>query len=299
MITLNRDYYYDDLVEDARILTKRYQGILVSEVLGYSHDGREIWMLKVGCGKKNIICLGGVHGRESINPIVLMKMIETYCERYDGNDKIQGNQNDWKDFLQLYSFYFIPLLNPDGYMIALRGFQVIKDDRLRLEGERAGIAHETWKYNARGIDLNRNFPSVHWVSKNQFDHAASENETKILMKVFQKINAIGFIDYHSRGKLIYYYRNQMTQAYNEIQKKIALNIGNMTGYDLAEPSEEIEIGDSGGNTVHYYCENYLRPAITIETTPDEATFPLDISFQGETYEEIWRTPFGLLIEHEQ
>lgn len=294
MIQLNCNYYYDDLVEDVKNLTNRYQEILQSEVLGYSHDGRKIFLLKFGKGHKNIICTGGVHGRETTNPIVLMKMIETYCELYYGNQKSQQNEYNWKNIFDQYTIYFIPLLNPDGYMIALRGFNVIQNETLRLAAKSLNISYETWKYNARGIDLNRNFPSVYWLAKNQYDNPASENETKILINLFDQITSIGYIDYHSRGKMIYYYRNQMTDAYNETQIEIAKNLEKMTGYQLMDASDEIELGDSGGNTVHYYCEKHLMPAISIETTPEEAEFPLDIGLQGQTFQEIWCSPMALL-----
>lgn len=277
-INLEQNYYYNDLLEDSKSLQKKYRNILEVENIGTSHDNREILLFRIGKGEKGVLLTGGVHGRESINPIVLMKMVEDYC--------ITG--------IDQYSIYVIPLLNPDGYMIALRGFNIITKEELRLEAKKQGIPYFFWKYNARGIDLNRNFPSKNWKAKYEGDTPASEKETVALMEVMQSISTVGYIDYHSRGKEIYYYRNQMSQKYNKRQFEIASKIKELTNYSLVSKSLEIDSGDTGGNTVHYYSEYIRKPAITVETVAEEYAFPLPISLQRETYEEIWETPFVLL-----
>lgn len=281
IIQLNQLYYYEDLKNDAYALEQEYQGLVKTSVIGTSHDRRDIIMLKVGSGSKNIIVTAGVHGRESINPVVLMKMAEFYCQEN-------------KKALNRYSIYFIPLLNPDGYMIALRGYNIIKNEALRITAKAKKIPYQEWKYNARGVDINRNFPSYFWRSKQEGDKPASENETKALIHIFDTNPSEGYIDYHSRGKEIYYYRNRMNDDYNRRQKMIAERLADDTGYAIVPPKEEIGIGDTGGNTVHYYSEVIRKPAFTIETVPDEASFPININYQKETFEEILTSPLILL-----
>lgn len=278
---LGRCYHYDDLVDAAIGLQKKYPSWIQCEALGVSCDNREIILVKVGRGEKNIIMTGGVHGRETVNPAVLMAMAEEYCMQYP-------------EMLEEYSLYMVPLLNPDGYMIALRGFNVIQSERLRLGIKSRGIPYYLWKYNARAIDLNRNFPSETWVKKNFKDEAASESETRALIKLFDGIESIGYLDYHSRGKLIFYYRSAMPLEYNENQYRLASSLCMMTDYALVPRQEEIEPGDSGGNTVHYYSEKIKMPAFTVETVDELATFPLKLSYQKETFEEILKTPFVFL-----
>lgn len=301
-ITLNRNYYYDNFIEDCIYLRDQYSDILEIEEIGKSYDNRNIMLLKVGKGSNNVICTGGVHGRETINTIVMMKMLETYC-------KILINQNNidihglWKkkisDYLENYSLYFIPLLNPDGYMISLKGFDEIQNKELRDYDKSLNIPSSQWKYNGRGIDLNRNFPSVTWRSKSPVresniysgEFPGSELETKVLIEIFNRVKSIGYIDYHSRGKVIYYYRHAMSNEYNSRQKEIALNISKLTGYYLGNPDDEFEPDQVGGNTVHYYSEYIEKPAITVETVNENASFPLSIKYQQETYSEIEKTPF--------
>lgn len=277
-INLNHRYYYDELAKIARTLSKKYPFYVRYEVIGTSLDGRDIFMLQAGNGPRRVILTAGVHGRETVNPVVLLSMVQEYCECRT-------------DRLEEYTLFVVPLLNPDGYMIALRGFNILKGDQLRIPAKSKGIPYILWKYNANAVDLNRNFPSKTWVKKGAEDEAGSEPETKTLIKLFKEAGSDGYIDYHSRGRSIYYYRNSMPDEYNAVQYKLAGWLCMMTNYMLVPRQDEIERGDSGGNTVHYYSEVIQKPTFTIETVEDAALFPLDYRYQAETFHEIADTPF--------
>ena len=111
------------------------------------------------------------------------------------------------------------------------------------------------------------------------------------MRVFSQIPAEGYLDLHSRGKVIYYYRHFMDDAYNRRQKYIADRLIEVTGYELMPPEDEIEMYDTGGNTVHYFSEQFGKPALTIETVPEEATFPLNRHYVPQAFREIYFVPF--------
>lgn len=311
-------YSYDKLAADSKRLAKQYESVLKYVTIGKSHDNRDIILLKLGLGRNYIICCGGVHARENINPVVLLRIIEYYADLY-ANHKQQklnlkrklrtpaGNfREEYKqmlfgtciyELLQTFTILFIPLLNPDGYMISLYGFEAIQDLQLREKCLSMQSPYEEWKYNARGIDINRNFPSRLWKPKFEGDYAASENETKVLIDVFSQYRSKGFLDFHSRGKMIYYYRSIMSDSYNERQYAIADRLKQITNYELVPPEEEIDSGDTGGNTVHYYSEHFNKPALTIETVEETAEFPLDYKFRLETYEELKLviSEFGSLV----
>jgi len=271
-------FYYEDLVAYAKYLAAHYCGIIQYEVVGRSLDGRDIFLLKIGKGTRNIMLTGGVHGRESVNPMVMLCMAEYYCEEF-------------REYLEQVAIYMIPLLNPDGYCVALQGFDCIKKEKYRIAMQAKGIPHFLWKYNARGIDINRNFPCKSWRKKTVKDVPGSEPETRVLMQLFQSVSSIGYIDYHSRGKQIYYYRNNMLPEYNKEQYHIASLLHTLTDYEMMPERKEIEENDSGGNTVHYYSETFSMPAITIETVDELAYFPLSAHYQKDTFEEIKLTPF--------
>ena len=188
----------------------------------------------------------------------------------------------------------VPLLNPDGYMIALNGFHVIDNAKQLCMAKETEIPYQEWKYNQCGIDLNRNFPSITWKSKFIGDEAGSELETKALMKVMMEVRTEAYIDYHSRGEEIYYHRSHMSEVYNKRQLELAKKLALVTGYKLVLPEREIDVGDTGGNTVHFYSEQIKMPAFTIETVPDQAQFPLSLQFQRTVFCQILATPFTVV-----
>lgn len=308
---LGHSYEYEELMEYGEYLKERYNQVLDVSDIGESHDRRRIPMFRIGNNPVQLIVTGGVHGRETINPVVLMKMIEDSCilemdqramERWEKN-KRREKSNNWKintkfhdlilyqeyEEYELYrenSLVIIPLVNPDGYEISQKGFSVIRDLELREKIKDMGIDYRFWKYNGRGIDINRNFPCKMWRKKFDGDMPASENETIAVMSVMEQVRGEGYLDFHSRGKEIYYFRKTMSEKYNQKQKEWAKKIHDITKYDYVEPSREIEEEDTGGNTVHYYSEQIEKPAITIETVPEKAGFPLEIQWQRKTYKEI-------------
>lgn len=301
------DFNYDKYIRAVKCLTEQYDSILEYVTIGKSHDNRDIILLKLGLGQKYLVCCGGVHAREIINPIVLLGITEYYADLYINyqQQKINlkkklGNPNvhlktEYEqmlygafiyELLHTYTILIVPLLNPDGYMIAQKGFNIIRNPQLRLSCKAMDQNYLDWKANARGVDINRNFPSQFWVKKFEGDCPASENETRALIRLFHEYKTLGFIDFHSRGKSIYYYRNKMPDSYNHRQLEIAERLRSVTNYELEPPEEEVDIGDSGGNTVHYYSENFHKPALTIETVEEEAGFPLEDQYRISTFKEL-------------
>ncbi len=314
----NKIESYDNLISVSKGLAKEYKNILSYVTIGKSHDNRDILLLKLGLGQRYLICCGGVHARETINPLVLLRIIEYYADlynnykqqRFDLKKKLKTGANHFieeyeqmlyssciYELLQTYTILFVPLLNPDGYMISLEGFEAIQDGALRDQCLSMKLDYKEWKYNARGIDINRNFPSKLWTKKAPQDKAASENETKALISLFNKYKSEGFLDFHSRGRSIYYYRSMMSENYNVKQLQIANRLKDITNYVLVPPVDEIESGDSGGNTVHYYSEYFHKPALTIETVDEDANFPLDCQYYQSTFEELKLviSEFGSLV----
>lgn len=252
-------YSYENILSDAKKLQKEYFGLIECETIGYSVQKRKIIMLMLGCGYKKIFLTAGIHGRESINPKLLMKLLEYYAGIYYETA-----------LFSKYSFCIIPLVNPDGYTKAL-----------------TDCTMADYKLNYNGVDINRNFPSVHYRSGGTGGgYAASEPETRALIMAFKSHPSVMYIDFHSRGECIYYYRKAMGNEYNKKQLSIAEKIAESSGYVPVPPEDEINEGDTGGNSVHYYSETFKMPAFTIETAPDDTLFPMDISLADEAFDKL-------------
>lgn len=272
IIDFEKEYTYSRYVQDSIALSRRFAPFLQLESIGMSCDDREILLFRLGQGSPSVVFTAGVHGRENINPIVLLALVEELCQRYDAGQA---------PMLQQYSMLFLPMLNPDGYEISKCGYDGISYPAHRMVCKSSMIPSEEYKYNARAIDLNRNFPCSSFHALPHTGEAASEPETQAFLRLLQKEDTLGYLDFHSRGECIYYFRSAMPDSYNVRQKQIALALAKSCAYQLADPELEIESGDSGGNTVHFYSEFIKRPALTIETIPEAETFPLrrDLSYQ--------------------
>ena len=104
------------------------------------------------------------------------------------------------------------------------------------------ISSENWKYNARGVDINRNFPCKSYVQQQLYEYPGSESETQMLMRIFRDYETVAYLDFHSRGKIIYYYRNAMPNTYNQKCRQFARALQHVSGYALGRREEELLAG---------------------------------------------------------
>lgn len=258
-------------------------------VFGKSEDKRPLYLLEVGEGKKAVFIVGGVHGRESVNPAVLVQIAQDTGYLLTQRDPVAT------ELLQEYRFLFIPLLNPDGYAIAQEGFSAIRDEKLRKEAMEQKVRPSEWKANARGVDLNRNFPSVYYRALKETDYAGSESESQALIRLIRENPSAGMLDFHSRGEVIYYYRNAFGEEYNKKQLRLAQYLAEESRYSLGSGEDELAGDGIGGNTVHFYSEYTKMPAITIETVPSLTGFPLPPYLQAMVYNQIKNLPMVFLM----
>lgn len=275
IIELNQQYYYKHYMEDAKKMEKEYSSKLQIAIEGRTIDNRKILSFFVGSGSKHVLLTGGVHGRESNNTIVLMYLLEEFLSKPRKE----------------YTLCIVPLLNPDGYVIATEGFSGIQNKNIRKLAEGEGISWKEWKGNGRGIDINRNFPSLYWQKKEQEKFPGSEEETRAFMRVCSRCYFDLYLDFHSRGEEIYYYRQSMNHTYNENQTILAKKMAEITNYTPVLPERELDLKTGGGNTVHYASEKYKIPSFTIETMPEDSVFPADIFLQKNIYKQIKELPF--------
>lgn len=292
MMILNKRYSGREIRENMQLLAEAYSEFAVYREIGVSHDERPIGMIRIGLGKPTLVLTGGLHGRESVNPVVLLHMLERYLQCFKAEETLDGY--DVCRLLEQTSLCVIPLLNPDGYEIAQNGFNRIHNPMLAQMCRMKRIPAAEWKMNARAVDINRNFPCQSYSPAAADDFPASERETQALIQVFKDYNTVSYLDFHSRGKIIYYFRRAKSYGFNAKSARIARRLERLSGYTLGTPANEGNGQGDGGNSVQYYAEQFDHPALTIETLPEQAEFPLDCGYQRETYREIYLLPLEML-----
>ena len=259
MIGLDRHHSYADIFREMKELAKEYEDFTICRTVGESHDQRPIPMIRIGMGMKTLVLTGGINGREWANPALLLKLLEEYCWLYQEDGCVGEYQV--RNLLNHCALAVLPLLNPDGYQVAREGYSQIRNPVLRQLCRIKGIPSQEWEFNARGINIGGNFPCRSYISQQLGEYPGSEQETQALIRVFQEYDTVGYMDFHSRGRVICYYRHAMSFSYNQRNHRMARYLQKISDYGLGKQGDE----EVGGSPVNYYSELVGQPALTVET----------------------------------
>ncbi len=280
---------YKSVYYQLRELSQRYRDFTRFRMIGQSHDERVIPMLEIGRGREVLICTAGIYGREQKNVEFLLQMAGEYCQAYECSRLIE-REYPVEELLDQTSLCMIPLVNPDGYEISRKGFSVIGNPILRQMLKMMSQPYADWKYNARGVDLQGNFPTEGYQRTSICEHAASENETRALIHVFKEYESVGYLDFRGRETVRRRSRNTLFLRYSRKGKKIARSLSKLS--QSRGRSQEMIPAYVGSSALEYYSELTGNPAVAVETV-DENEIETIEDFQ-EVYEELRTVPLEYL-----
>lgn len=197
-------YDYRDMTNDLYQIRRKYAGKMGVFSIGKSWDDRNIWCLRIGNpnASNRLVIDAAIHAREWKNAQVVMRQAE----------EILRNYASYRQRFQSTCVYIIPMANPDGVTLAQYGAGAIRNKKLQKRCKKIGH-FSIWKNNARGVNLNYNFPSG--FSKKRKSKkpdyksylgkkSGSEKETKALMKFINQIHPHAVLNIHSMGSVIYW-----------------------------------------------------------------------------------------------
>jgi g-D-glutamyl-meso-diaminopimelate peptidase len=290
-------YSYDQMVADIQSLQNRYGSNISVQVIGKSQDGRDIYDIIVGNvnAPKHILLQGGIHAREYMTPLLMMKQVETALYYYDSGSY---SERKLQDMFSQVALHFIPMSNPDGSTLAQSGLSGIRSDFLKqkiMSSYVRDVAEQRisgsfddylkiWKSNAAGVDLNHNFPAD-WesivTSATDASYAGfkgtaplSEPESQALASVADKYPWVATISYHSMGNIIYW--NAQANRVKDASLNLAQSVAQVTGYRL-DGSE-----GKGGYKDWMQSRDNPVPGITIEVGSVSCPLPLS------EFESVWQ-----------
>ncbi len=295
IVPIVEKYSYDQMVKDLNTLQSRYGAHLRVGQIGTSLDGRAIYEAVLGNpdAPKHILIHAGIHAREYMTPLLVMKQLEYGAELYD-TGTYEGET--FASILNSVAVHFVPMVNPDGISISQFGLNGLRSEQLRqtvqqvyandIASGRTDAAFEDyliyWKANGRGVDLNQNFPAD-WdqVTSSEAPSygtykgpaALSEPESQALANLANSRSWAAAISYHSMGNIIYwdYPGNQVQQASGELATVIA----EMTGYRTESSSGH------GGFKDWTQIKGNPIPGVTIEVGSVACPLPLT------EYMDVW------------
>lgn len=198
---------------------------MIREVWGTSCQQRPLELVRLGTGPVGLLVLGVMHGDEPAG--------EYFCHRL--LEEVQHAP----ELLGSETLVVCPVVNPDGLLLATR-------------------------QNARGVDLNRNFPTQDWAEGVAGDRyyggsqPASEPETRALMALLENEEPRRIVTIHSDLHNI---------NYDGPALALAQSMAGHNGYRLAPDIGYPTPGSFGG----YAGRERSIPTITLELPEGEGS----------------------------
>lgn len=246
----SQKYTYAQMKQQMKMLKNKYSDYCEMTEIGSSVKGHSLYDFTIGSpdADSSVLVVGTLHAREYICATVLMQEIEYYLSNY--NCMIGGMKP--ADVLENTQIHYVVMVNPDGVEISQKSYA-------------------RWKSNARGVDLNRNFPTKKFVSggtkgaegysgKKALSEPESRAVAALTVKLKTKQKLQGVINYHAMGRIIFGSCSS---------KKIAKDTKTMyqiakreTNYIAAPESSKTK--SPGGQYWEYVMYLLGIPSITIE-----------------------------------
>lgn len=238
--------------------------IVKTYILGQTHDNRNIYNIEIGSGKKILLLDANMHAAESANTPLLLKFLIDILNDYEsGNETIKKLLSDVK-------ISAIPCVNPDGYEVYNFGIEAINNKNLWIYQNKDTVSINHFKYNANGVDLNRNFPTQNgglYYKENKLlksvslkkttkrytyfggEILGSEPEVRIVMYHMLKNykNSYAYINMHSQGRLMYCGKPNLSKEYNDITISLCKRMAKITNYRVYGLDRE-EVGEGNDGT---------------------------------------------------
>ncbi len=262
-------YTYDQMLEDIEQLTARYPGLVSAYSMGQSLEGRELMVVTLGYGEKEVLLNASIHGCEYFSTAFAMFLIDRYAYAFAAGEEFAGG--DPGELLGQVKFVFSVMLNPDGVNIAQFGLSASSNYRQLLTMDMQDTGWWGWKANSAGVDINRNFPLNWWQANYQYrpgaryyfgPEAASEPETRAMMQLLENIPFHVFVDLHLYGEQIDWI-DSMSLERQEQYRPLAQKLMDAFGY--SDWGVE-DVSSFGGYLVNYARNTYGMPAVLIEMT---------------------------------
>ncbi len=276
-------------------ISQRYHSFAVFRVIGESHDQRFIPMLEIGKGDFVIFCISGIQGTDHKLPQILVQLAQEYCRAYECK-WILEDFYEVKQLLDKIRICIIPLLNPDGYEFCRIGFSGIRNPIYRQMLRMKEIPQKEFVYNARAVDLRKNFPTGFYSRRRIAQEPGSENETKALMHIFQEYRSKGLLSFAEKSKEMVYYHQTQGFMYNQksnhlarhLQKCVEKNIYKNSNYSKGTKQKQ----DGIGSPEQFYAERIKEPSLEIE-------IPISSERKDTNYKDIRLLPLEYIFSLDQ
>ncbi|RKX69699.1 hypothetical protein DRP53_07410 [candidate division WOR-3 bacterium] len=251
-----KSYYltYQEYCDSMIKIVQYHPEICHLETLGYSHQNRLLLAMKLSDNpdknesEPEVIFEANMHGNEKITFAVNFCLLNYLVENYPTDTLV-------KHFIENREIWIIPMVNPDGYVASSR-------------------------YNARRVDLNRNWG---WAWGNEYGCGSdffSEYESWKLVEFYWSHPAVIYASYHSGTLYLsepWAYIMEMVPPERYIIQHLSRGYSSFTGYPWGGSMYQI-YGCSKDHGYGVYGEpGWAIEICRIKTPPPES---IDAIFNG-------------------
>jgi len=279
------EYGHAELAADILALEQAYP-FWRTQTIGSSVLGKPITAFKLGEGPRKLHVNAAMHANEWITTPLLMTFAEDIAVAYASGDKLGGY--NIRALLKQMSVWFVPLVNPDGVELVQEGLRPGHPMYNELLDWNCGSERFVrWKSNARGIDLNDQFPAF-WEEevvrraavgpcRRDFpgDQPLSEPEAQALADFTREEQFDMVVALHTQGQEIYWnYRGYEPPE----AESIAHRLGRAGGY------KPVKLKGSDAGYKDWFIYEFRRPGFTVEV--GYGVNPLPLSDFQDLYDEL-------------
>lgn len=130
VVPTNMSYTYDIMQSNIMALKRIYPFLQVQSI-GSSVLGKDLTLIRIGRGQKEVFYNASFHANEWITSVLLMKFIENFCISYVTNSDIYGYNP--QNIFNNVSLYIVPMVNPDGVDLVTNGISKESNEYLQAQ----------------------------------------------------------------------------------------------------------------------------------------------------------------------
>lgn len=223
------------------------------DVIGTSVEGRDITAYTLGDGPQHVVLAGGIHGGYEWNAVLLSRKL---VDHFEENPKLIRDN---------LTVTVIPVLNPDGLyeVVGTTGPFTAADAPAKAQTE-------SGRFNANGVDLNRNF-ACNWQSTSTWSgrtvdagtSAFSEPEARAMRDYTKQHDPDAVLFMHSAANGVY--GSSCNNGILAETQTLMNTYAEASGYPAIESFDHYEItGDGEG-----WHAKLGVPSVSVELTNHE------------------------------